>query len=82
VALLLSGFLVPIAMFPDSVRTAFYLTPFASMVAVPIDVFLGELDGQDLAAALLLQAFWAVAMLVIGRLVLAAALRKLVVQGG
>ena len=82
VALLLSGFLVPIAMFPDSVRTALYLTPFASMVAVPIDVFLGKLNGEDLAAALLLQAFWAVAMLWIGRLALAAALRKLVVQGG
>jgi ABC-2 type transport system permease protein len=82
VALLLSGFLVPIAMFPDTVRTAFYLTPFASMVAVPIDVFLGKLDGEELAAALLLQAFWAVAMLGIGRLVLEAALRKLVVQGG
>jgi ABC-2 type transport system permease protein len=81
-ALLLSGFLVPIAMFPDSVRTAFYLTPFASMVAVPIDVFLGKLNGQELAAALLLQAFWAAAMLWLGRLVLAAALRKLVVQGG
>jgi ABC-2 type transport system permease protein len=81
-ALLLSGFIVPVAMFPDSIRTAVYLLPFASMVAVPIDIFLGKLRGVDLIAALLLQAFWAIAMLWTGRLVLTAALRKLVVQGG
>jgi ABC-2 type transport system permease protein len=52
------------------------------MVAIPIDVFLGKLSGADLLGALLLQAFWAAAMLGIGRLVLTAGLRKLVVQGG
>jgi len=82
IAMLLSGFLVPLAMFPDSVRGVLYLMPLASMVAIPIDVFLGKLNGTDLLAALLLQIFWAVAMLAIGRLVLTAALRKLVVQGG
>jgi ABC-2 type transport system permease protein len=82
VALLLSGFIVPIAMFPDTVRTVVYLLPFASMIAIPIDIFLGKLHGEDLIAALLLQSFWAVATLWFGRLVLAAALRKLVVQGG
>jgi ABC-2 type transport system permease protein len=81
-ALLLSGFLVPVAMFPDWARTAVYLMPFASMVAVPIDILLGKMRGQELVAALALQAFWAVSMLGIGRLVLAAALRKLVIQGG
>ena len=82
VAMLLSGFLVPLAMFPDSVRTAVYLLPFSAMIAIPIDVFLGKLQGAGLAAALLLQAFWAGAMLLAGRLMLAAALRKLVIQGG
>ena len=80
--LLLSGFLVPLAMFPDAVRTAIYLLPFSAMVAIPLDVFLGKLQGADLALALLLQAFWVVAMLMLGRLMLAAALRKLVIQGG
>jgi ABC-2 type transport system permease protein len=82
VAVLFSGFLVPIAMWPDGIRDVVYVLPFASMVAIPIDVFLGKLQGADLVAALALQAFWAVAMLALGRLVLAAALHKLVVQGG
>lgn len=82
VAILLSGFLVPVAMFPDAMRTAVYLLPFASMIAIPIDIFLGKLAGAELAAALALQAVWAAVMLAVGRLVEAAALRKLVVQGG
>lgn len=82
VAMLLSGFLVPLAMFPDTVRALIYLLPFSSMIAIPIDIFLGKLQGPELVAALLLQAFWVVAMLLLGRLMLAAALRKLVIQGG
>ena len=82
VAVLFSGFLVPIAMWPDGLRQVVYLLPFSAMVAIPIDLFLGKLQGLDLLAALGLQAFWAVAMLGLGRLMLAAALHKLVVQGG
>lgn len=81
-SVLLSGFLVPLALWPDGLRAVVALLPFAAMVAIPIDVFLGKLQGADLLAALALQAFWAVALLAAGRLVLAAALHKLVVQGG
>ncbi len=81
-ALLLSGFLVPLALFPDALRGPLYVLPFSAMVAIPIDVLLGKLRGADLAAALLLQACWAVAMLALGRMMLAVALRKLVIQGG
>lgn len=82
VTTLLSGFLLPIAMWPDGLRQLVYLLPFSAMVSIPIDVMLGKVHGVDLAAALALQAFWAVAMLALGRLVLAAALHKLVIQGG
>ena len=81
-AVLFSGFLIPLAIWPDGIREVVYVLPFASMVAIPIDVLLGKLQGADLLAALALQAFWAVAMLTLGRLVLSAALHKLVVQGG
>lgn len=82
VAVLFSGFMLPLAMWPDGIREVVYLLPFSAMVAIPIDVFLGKLQGAGLLAALALQAFWAIAMLAIGRLMLAAALHKLVVQGG
>ena len=79
---LLSGFVVPLAMWPEGLRAAVALLPFAAMVAVPVDVLLGKLQGVDLVAALALQAFWAIAMLGAGRVLLGAAMRKLVIQGG
>ncbi len=82
VAILLSGFLVPVAMFPDAVRTAVYLLPFASFVAVPIDIWLGKASGGEVVALLALQAFWALALVLAGRGAFAAGTRKLVVQGG
>ena len=82
IGVLFSGFLVPIAMWPDGLREIGYLSPFAAMVAIPIDIFLGKVHGVDLLAALALQLFWLIALLALGRLVLSAALNKLVVQGG
>lgn len=82
IGVLFSGFLVPIAMWPDGLREIGYLSPFAAMVAIPIDVFLGKVHGIDLLAALALQLFWLIALLALGRLMLSAALHKLVVQGG
>ncbi|MCC6179411.1 MAG: ABC-2 family transporter protein [Chloroflexi bacterium] len=81
-AFILSGFLVPLAMWPDAIRPVISALPFAAMVAIPIDVFLGKLVGVDLLAALAFQMIWAVVLLALGRLMLTAALRKLVVQGG
>jgi ABC-2 type transport system permease protein len=74
--------MLPLGMWPDGLRDVVTLLPFASMVSIPIDVILGKRHGVDLLAALAVQAFWAIVMLGLGRLVLIAALRKLVVQGG
>jgi ABC-2 type transport system permease protein len=49
---------------------------------VPIDVFLGRHTGAGLAGALLLQVTWVVVLWTCGRLVLANATRRVVVQGG
>lgn len=80
--MIFSGFLIPLALFPESVKSTLYLLPFASIVAIPIDIFLGKLNGLELLLALGLQANWALIWLLIGRLVLEAGRRKLVVQGG
>jgi ABC-2 type transport system permease protein len=52
------------------------------MVQAPIEVFLGHAEGLELAGLLLLQSAWAGALLLLGRAVLRAGMRKLVVQGG
>jgi len=52
------------------------------MVQIPVDVFLEQTRGGEVAAALLLQAVWAAILLGLARLALGAAIRRVVIQGG
>jgi ABC-2 type transport system permease protein len=78
----LSGFLMPIAFFPPWMTALMMLTPFPAMVSAPVEIYLGLLDGRELLAALGMQAMWAALLFVVCQLVLAAGVRKLVIQGG
>lgn len=77
-----SGQIVPVPFFPEWLKVLAWALPFASMVQAPIEVWLGHVAGAKLAGLLALQAFWAAALLLLGRGVFAAGMRKLVVQGG
>jgi ABC-2 type transport system permease protein len=77
-----SGQVVPIAFFPDWLVVVAWALPFAAMVQAPIEVWLGHAAGLELVGLLALQAFWAGVLLLLGRAVLAAGLRRLVIQGG
>lgn len=77
-----SGQIVPLAFLPDWLETTAWALPFASMVQAPIEVWLGHARGIELLGLLALQAFWAGALLLLGRAVLRAGMRKLVIQGG
>jgi ABC-2 type transport system permease protein len=77
-SLFFSGMIMPLAFFPAWLRDLARALPFASILQTPIDVWLGKAAWWQVA----LQPLWAVALLAFGRLVLARATRKLVVQGG
>jgi ABC-2 type transport system permease protein len=77
-----SGFVVPLAFFPEWAERALLLLPWASMVQIPVDIFLGKRDGTTLVSGFALQLFWAATLLTIGRVLLARASRRVVVQGG
>ncbi len=79
---LLSGLLVPLNYWPAWAETIARMLPFAGLIQIPVDVILGKATGIDLATALLFQIGWAVALMLAGRLLLAMAVRKVVVQGG
>lgn len=78
----LSGFAVPVAFFPGALKTFAEATPFVAIVQMPIDVFLENRTGPDLALTLAIQLGWAIGLLACGRLMLSAAMRKVVTQGG
>ncbi|MGK5552225.1 ABC transporter permease [Actinomadura kijaniata] len=81
-AMFFSGMVVPLVAFPGWLGEAARALPWAALVQVPADVFLGKRTGADLLAALGFQAAWAVALLVAGRAVTAAVRRRLVIHGG
>lgn len=75
------GLLVPIVLFPSWLEAVAWALPFAAMLQLPAEVFMGVYDGP-LVGALALQVGWVVALFVLGRLMLSAATRKVVIQGG
>jgi len=77
-----AGTYIPLVFFPAWLETAARVLPFASMMQFPIEVFLGKHNGANLAGVFVLQLFWFAALVVIGRVLLARATQKLVIQGG
>lgn len=80
--LFLSGFVVPIRLFPDWARGLALALPFAAVTQVPCDIFLERLAGPSLLAALGSQALWAAIMLAGAQLLVSAGTRRVVTQGG
>ena len=82
VALFFSGFIIPLPFFPDWLETVARVLPFAAMVQIPVDVFLEQATGAEVAGLLLLQVLWAAILLGAARLILDEAIRRVVIQGG
>lgn len=76
---LLGGLVLPLAWFPQWAQDLLWWTPFPALFQTPIDVFL---ERGDPLALLAHQVVWGVALLTLGRVVLARGARRLVVQGG
>jgi ABC-2 type transport system permease protein len=77
-----SGMLLPIVLFPHWLGAIARGSPFGYMVELPVEVLLGKHRGAHVLPVLAGGLLWAAVLLALGRLVLAAATRKVVVQGG
>jgi ABC-2 type transport system permease protein len=80
--IVLSGMMLPLAVFPAGLRTFCRLTPFASTFDAPAQIFLEQLSPSGVAGTLALQASWAGVMLAAAAGVMDRGTRKLVIQGG
>ncbi|MBX0326975.1 ABC-2 family transporter protein [Oscillochloris sp. ZM17-4] len=78
----LSGFILPVAFFPPALQALVHALPFESITGLPTQIFLGQLAPAQIARALATQAAWAAALTALGLAMQAAAMRKVVVQGG
>jgi len=77
-----AGLLIPINLFPPWLEAIARALPFASMIQLPTEIFLGLYSGWGLAWIVAQQILWAAALLGLGRMILGSATRRLVVQGG
>jgi ABC-2 type transport system permease protein len=80
VSMFFSGLLVPLTIFPGALGTVAHALPWAALVQLPADVYLGK--RTDLLNVYAFQAAWAAVLLAAGRLLTMSARRKLVVNGG
>jgi ABC-2 type transport system permease protein len=78
----LSGLYIPVRFFPDWLQTLAYMTPFPSMVQLPVDVFVGYTTGAELVATLAIQLGWALVLFTACYAAFQRGTQKLVVQGG
>ena len=82
VAILLTGNLIPLPLFPDWARTALFVQPFAGVVDIPFRIYFGQLAGPMAWAGIGLQVFWILALVGLGRLWMGGVMGRLQVQGG
>jgi ABC-2 type transport system permease protein len=80
--LILSGALVPLAMFPDGLRQIFAWLPFQYLGSVPVNAYLGVLSVPETLKALGVEVLWIIALYILSVLFYRTAIRKVVVQGG
>jgi ABC-2 type transport system permease protein len=79
---LLSGFYLPVHVFPEWLQTVAFASPFPAMFQAPIDVMSGRVVGPAAWQVIAGQAGWVIGLVVLTRMVLWRATRRLVVQGG
>lgn len=76
------GALIPIPFLPEWLQPVMYALPFASMQNTPFLIYTGHLDPQTALERIGLQLLWLALLLAAGRLLMANAQKKVVVQGG
>lgn len=77
-----TGALVPLWFMPDLLRQVIQFLPFQSIVYVPVSIYIGIPATGGILTALLLQLFWAVALVAVIGAVWKRALHRTVIQGG
>ncbi|HHV13874.1 MAG TPA: ABC transporter permease [Clostridiales bacterium] len=78
----LSGSVVPLPFLPEGFRQLIELLPFASMQNVPFRIYSGDISGMEIYTRAGLQLFWYIALVWLGKRLTAAALKRVVIQGG
>ena len=72
----LSGFVVPLALFPAPLQQVAALLPFRSMVSLPIEILMGRLDWNEIAFGLAVGLSWTLGITLVYRILWRRGLRR------
>lgn len=78
----ISGQMVPLDLLPSGWAALLKALPFQYLAYFPAVIFLGKVEGEELARGLLLQVMWAIVFLVLTRWLYARGLRRYSAYGG
>ncbi len=78
----LSGSMVPLWFMPEWMEGVLKFTPFSSIYFTPVQIYLGQLSGEEIGYQCALQLLWAMGIFLFGDFLWRKGQRKLVVQGG
>ena len=78
----LSGGILPLTFMPAGLRTILEHSPFGAMENLPFRIYSGNISGSEMIRFTVLQIFWCAALIIIGKLWMKSALKRVVVQGG
>ena len=83
IVLLLSGATIPLAFFPDTLRTVVNYLPFQSIYNAPLTLLLdGAPTAETVLTTLGTQLIWCIAMMIVSKLFWKVSLRQITVNGG
>jgi ABC-2 type transport system permease protein len=78
----LSGMIVPLPFFPDSIQPLLRFLPFRGVGDTPFRIYMGHIAPAEALFAILHQLAWTIALILFGSWLLRRGTRRLVVQGG
>lgn len=79
---ILSGGVVPIFFFPEAIVKVLDYMPFAGMVSVPVQIYMGKYGMTESIKYIGLQLVWCILLFGLAKFFYAKSIRKVVVQGG
>lgn len=79
---ILSGGVVPLFLFSENLRRILNYMPFAGMVSVPVNLYLGKYKFSEAIRFVGLQVIWAIVLWLAARMVYSHVIKRVVVQGG
>lgn len=82
IALLLSGLIIPLPLFPEWLQPFLSLQPLRGIIDIPTRLYTGVIPAHEVFYYLGFQLIWILILVGAGRSLMSRALRQLVIQGG